>query len=580
MQKYWGILLLTCLMVSTLQAQVKESSISKHLALVSENFQAERAFETTRFVSEQWRVPGNAGFDTSIHYVLQILKEAGFAPIDEAKAGTPHYRLERYPLRRPTWEPIAAQLKIKGQEEVLLDFSTNRNMVAINSFSTPNEGLEAEVVYLQSCSPNAIKKAKVKGKIVMGDCSANQLFRTAVMKQGAVGVLAYSIPNYNQPENYPNSIPFRSISFNSEAKGWAINLSYGAREALKAALEAGPLKVAVDIKTKIYPSEELTLIAEIPGQQAADERFVFSAHVQEPGANDNASGVGTLAEMARVAIQLHQQAKIQPQRTITFLWGDEIRSTRRYIQQDSGRAKGIKWGVSLDMVGEDTEKTGGTFLIEKMPDPSAIWTRGEDKHSEWGATKVGKEDLNPHYFNDYIEYVCRTHAKRFPWTVNTNPFEGGSDHQPFLNARIPGLLFWHFTDVFYHTDADRIDKVSPQTLFNVGTSALASALVLSEGGEAIALEVNSILKAASIKRLKTEIQLSLDAVKAGQPFIEQKDILATWEKWYQESIPTLSDILLDAPSATFQKQSKVTANKVGKLTKSGMAAMQSSAKKN
>lgn len=580
MQKYWGILLLTCMMVGTLQAQVKESSISKHLALVSENFQAERAFETTRFVSEQWRVPGNTGFDTSIHYVLQILKEAGFAPIDEAKVGAPHYRLERYPLRRPTWEPIAAQLKIKGQEEILLDFTTNRNMVAINSFSTPSEGLEAEVVYLKSCSPDAIKKAKVKGKIVMGDCSANQLFRTAVMKQGAVGVLAYSIPNYNQPENYPNSIPFRSISFNSEAKGWAINLSYGAREALKEALEAGPLNVAVNIETNIYPSEELTLIAEIPGQQAADERFVFSAHVQEPGANDNASGVGTLAEMARVAIQLHQQAKIHPQRTLTFLWGDEIRSTRRYIQQDSSRAKGIKWGVSLDMVGEDTEKTGGTFLIEKMPDPSAIWTRGEDKHSEWGATKVGKDDLNPHYFNDFIEYVCRTHAKRFPWTINTNPFEGGSDHQPFLNARIPGLLFWHFTDVFYHTDADRIDKVSPQTLFNVGTSALASALVLSEGGETIALEVNSIVKAASIKRMKTEIRLSLDAVKAGQPLKEQKDILATWEKWYKESIPTLSDILLETPSAAFQKQSKVTANKVGKLTKSGMTALQSSAKKN
>lgn len=580
MQKYYSILFLTFMMVSTLQAQVKESSISKYLQLVSQNFQADRAFETTRFVSEQWRVPGNTGFDTSIYHVLQILQEAGFVPIDKAAAGMPHYRLERYPLRRPTWEPIGAQLKISGQEKAILDFSTNRNMIAINSFSTATEGMEAELVYLKSCSPDAIKKAKLKGKIVMADCSANQLFRTAVMKEGALGVLAYSIPGYNQPEKYPNSIPFRSISFNSEVKSWAINLSFGAREALLKALEKGPLKVVVNIETKIYPSEELTLIAEIPGQKAADERFVFSAHVQEPGANDNASGVGTLAEMARVAIQLHQKKQINPQRTMTFLWGDEIRSTRRYIQQDSSRAKGIKWGVSLDMVGEDTEKTGGTFLIEKMPDPSAIWTRGDDKHSEWGATKVGKEDLNPHYFNDFIEYVCRTHAKQYPWTVNTNPFEGGSDHQPFLNAEIPGLLFWHFTDVFYHTDADRIDKVSPQTLFNVGTSALASALVLSEGGETIALEVNSILKTASIKRLKGEIQLSLDAVKTGESVAEQKDILATWKKWYTESIPTLSDILLEAPTAAFLKQSKATTNKVRKITKNGMTALKSSAKKN
>ena len=34
------------------------------------------------------------------------------------------------------------------------------------------------------------------------------------------------------------------------------------------------------------------------------------------------------------------------------------------------------------------EKTGGTFLIEKMPDPSAIWTRGNDKHTEWGGRKL------------------------------------------------------------------------------------------------------------------------------------------------------------------------------------------------
>tara|TARA_B110000091_G_scaffold98139_1_gene106719 strand:- start:104 stop:277 length:174 start_codon:yes stop_codon:yes gene_type:complete len=56
--------------------------------------------------------------------------------------------------------------------------------------------------------------------------------------------------------------------------------------------------------------------------------------------------------------------------------------TRRYVKEDSIRAKDIKWGISLDMVVEDTEKTGGTFLIEKMPDPSAIWTRGNHKHTE------------------------------------------------------------------------------------------------------------------------------------------------------------------------------------------------------
>ena len=37
----------------------------------------------------------------------------------------------------------------------------------------------------------------------------------------------------------------------------------------------------------------------------------------------------------------------------------------RVNDQLSVRTRGVKWGVSLDMVGEDTKKTGGTFLIEK-----------------------------------------------------------------------------------------------------------------------------------------------------------------------------------------------------------------------
>src|SRR5688500_19103906 len=101
------------------------------------------------------------------------------------------------------------------------------------------------------------------------------------------------------------------------------------------------------INTKIYTSEELTLVANVRGRSLPDERFVFSAHVQEPGANDNATGVGTLAEMARTAAELIQQKKFVPKRTITFLWGDEIVSTDRYIKDDAARAKGIIWGSSL-----------------------------------------------------------------------------------------------------------------------------------------------------------------------------------------------------------------------------------------
>lgn len=263
--------------------------------------------------------------------------------------------------------------------------------------------------------------------------------------------------------------------------------------------------------------------------------------MQEPGANDNASGVGAQVEMARVAADLVREGRIAPARTITMLWGLEISSTARYIRQDSIRARGIKWGLSLDMVGEDTEKTGGTFLIEKMPDPSAIWTRGEDRHSEWGGSPLKKEAMTPHYFNDFVLGRALEQAATNGWVVKTNPFEGGSDHTPFLNAKIPGLLFWHFTDQFYHTDGDRIEMVSADELKNVGVTALVSALALASADAAMTRALIDEVTQAALARIATEAALSGGVVRAGGDKAQEQEILRTWADWYRDALGTFRD---------------------------------------
>jgi hypothetical protein len=294
---------------------------------------------------------------------------------------------------------------------------------------------------------------------------------------------------------------------------------------------------------------EQAVVAEVRGRSHPDERFVFSAHVQEPGANDNASGVGAQVEMARVAAAMLRSGEVEPARTITFLWGLEIRSTDRYIKQDSLRARGIKWGLSLDMVGENTEKTGGTFLIEKMPDPSAIWTRGEDKHSEWGGSPITKAQLMPHYFNDFTIARAREQAATNGWLVGTNPFEGGSDHTPFLSAKKPGLLFWHFTDQFYHTDGDRLEMVSPNELRNVGITALVSALALTSADATMARGLIAEVRDAAIARLGTEARLSAAAIRRGGAKANELDIINTWAEYYDASLLAFSDLEVGGVSA-------------------------------
>ncbi|MET2986121.1 M28 family peptidase [Aureibaculum conchae] len=527
------------LLVAISTAQNTNKMASEYFDVVRAEFIGDQAYKTTEFVAQYWRVVGNTGFNKSIYHIAEGLERAGYVlESDALEYNKLTYRIEKRPMKKPTWETVSSSLTIVGQDSPILESATNRNMTYLNSISTPKGGVTAEVVYIKD--KKSLEKTDIKGKVIFAEMSPYTLYKTA-MKKGAVGMLTYDMPDYLQPEKNITSIQFRSIPYN-EKNLWGIALSYQAKEKLKKELDKGTVNVKAVINTKIYPSEELTIVADIKGDVNPNERLVFSAHVQEPGANDNASGVGVQLEMAQIAAKFIKDKTVKLDRTLTFLWGDEIVSTRRYIQEDSIRASNIKWGISLDMVGENTAITGGSFLIEKMPDPSAIWTRGNDKHSEWGGRPLKLKDMKPHYLNDFIINIFEEQGKFANWEVNTNPFEGGSDHTPFLRADIPGLLLWHFTDQFYHTDNDRIDKVSQETLKNVGIGALTSAFSLLNSDATAALTELENIKSRAEKRLKAEFLLSQQAVKEGDDLNVEIKILNAWNDWYQKTFDSLRDM--------------------------------------
>lgn len=558
--------LLVCAFSLSQAQRPSTPAIEAFLENTRQAFSGERARDVVAFVERYWRVPGNAGFDASIEQVAAVLEAAGYEPEETAGPGARlTFRIERRPMTDPTWEPVAASLEIVGRDEPLLRFETNRSLLTIWSWSTPPGGIEAEVVDVGAGRPEDFDGVDVRGKIVYGETNTARLFREAVQQRGAAGVLSYAMPAYNQPERYRNSIQFGSIPFDSTARSFGLRLSHGARETLKSALATGPVRVHVTAETRIHASEELTLIADIRGATHPDERFVFSAHVQEPGANDNASGVAALSEIARVLAGEYRAGRFVPARSISMIWGDEIRSTQRYLDEDPARTAGVRWGLSLDMVGEDTEQTGGTFLIEKMPDPSAVWTRGEDRHTEWGGRPLGVEQLTPHYFNDFVLNRCLDQAAGSGWVVKTNPYEGGSDHVPFLRAGKPGLLLWHFTDAFYHTDRDRLEMVSAETLKNVGVCAAVSAMTLVTGDGETARFIIEELSRSATARLETEAALSRAAIESGEDAGEQRLILRTWTDWYEAAIRAAADIEVGGASTETTQVLNAAARRVREL---------------
>ena len=166
---------------------------------VREEFSAEKALASVAFLDQHIRWPGNVGYDASVDYLVGALEAAGYVR-DGADGDRLSYRVEEYPMDMPAWQPIGASIRFEGSGKTLMSFTGNRNMLANNSWSTPDGGLVVEVIDAGDGSSDALDAIDIRGKVVLADRHIHELFEAAVLERGAVGVFAYTMPSYTQPE--------------------------------------------------------------------------------------------------------------------------------------------------------------------------------------------------------------------------------------------------------------------------------------------------------------------------------------------------------------------------------------------
>jgi aminopeptidase YwaD len=473
------------------------------------------AMDTVTFMAPLWRLAGNPAYDRSIDFIAARL--AARAVI---------HRVNSYEHSGQGWEQQHGELSIVGDGGgPVLSREQDRLALCINSFSTPTGGVVLRLVDVGAGGESDFDGKDVKGAVVLGDSAVGPLWTRAVRERGATGVVSTQIAPYTRPERTPDVLQWGSIPYDDTRRSFGFKATPRATERLRSALASGPVMVRVEIGTTFHRGPSRTLVAEIPGTTRAEERIVLVAHVQEPGANDNASGAGTLLAAAlAVHDAIRQGAMPAPARTLTFLWLDEIRGSEQWINEDAARVRHVVAMMSLDMTGQDTAKTGGTFLIEKMPDPSAIYLRPSDPHSEWGAGEVDPAWVRGHFLNDLHLAVALRRARDTGWVVRTNPYEGGSDHTVFTRAGIPALLNWHFTDRYYHTNLDTADKTSPATMGHVATTVATTALFLASATAADAAALVTLVDEAERARRATESQNDASP-----------EIVTAWTQWYAEA---------------------------------------------
>lgn len=194
----------------------------------------------------------------------------------------------------------------------------------------------------------------------------------------------------------------------------------------------------------------LLLVAHWDTRPWADEDADPARRLQSfPGANDGASGVAVLLELARVF------SRCSPPRGVDVLFADGedlgrpenpegfCRGTRRFAERGVGS---YERGIVLDMVGDidlgiPIEQNSFRLAPEVV---DWVWERGRRLAPEVFAAQIG-----PHVIDDHI---------------------------PLIEAGLPTVDIIDFDYPYWHTAGDDVSRVSAASLGSVGRVVLSLAM--------------------------------------------------------------------------------------------------------
>lgn len=524
-------------------------------------FDAERAMETVRRLTRFHRLTGTPEYDSAAAIVMTGLHDAGYGSDSGFTAS-----LESYPLDGPfAWRPVRGKLKfLGGKNNVIADFDSIPLMLCENSY--PYKGRLTVVDVGSGEKEDDYLRKDLRGKIVLGQAPPSVLFYHAVKNRGAAGVISANVPELNRAKEFPDIVTLDKIPYSTDIRSFGIKISLNQYRELQAALERGESKIEVDLVSEFIPGQLKVATAQILGTTRPQEHLVLLAHLDHyrPGANDNASGAAALLELARSVRQAIVDGRLKsPERTIDFIWVseyvNEFRSggTGAWIRNHMETFKNTVAMISLDMVGEDTKKTGGVCRIERFPDPAVRWSeRYLETASGWGKEPIGEHLIRGTYLNDYLISVFTSRSRGRNWVFVSNPFEGGSDHVPFVEAGVPAVLTWHFPDQFYHSSMDDVDKVDPVEMKNIGVSVGAAIIGLASLSYDDGTEILTLLETAAKKRFEAELTTAQKRIDSGFSRVDEEEVLNAWSTWYEEAVGSTERLIPDPKFRKFSEASR------------------------
>ncbi|WP_311202559.1 M28 family peptidase [Peribacillus aracenensis] len=380
---------------------------------VIKKISADNMYNTIAYLSEQPRAAGTEGELRAVKYIESQFKSLGFET-----------KIQPFPIY-----DTVQNVKVKIGDSDL--GGTPRALSGSISGK-----VTAELVNVGKAKPEEVGE-NVSGKIALverGDITFVEKVQN-VLNKGAVGVLMYN--------NSPSGNNFGQVSAGQNIPAVAITQAQGLElvEQLKTKQITSTLEVG---KAERIEKTSYNVIASLKPKANKDNGQIVTvgAHHDSvpggPGANDDASGVSAVLELARILAKTPIDTEI---RFLTF--GSEER----------GLVGSSYYADSLPK--EDVDRMVAHFQMDMIGGRDA----GEDNPA--GGLIMYTIDGKKNLVTDLGSSAgARTMDVAIPYGQL-----GRSDHQPFHELGIPSALFIHSpVEPWYHQPTDTLDKISKEKL--------------------------------------------------------------------------------------------------------------------
>ena len=425
------LLLGLCCQIQALQAQALPAQASSLVPLyrstserlIEQALQNSTGFDRLALMCDRFgsRFSGSESLEQAIDWALQTMGEDGFSNVRGESVEVPRW--------------------VRGNESLLLLSPSPRECPMLGlggSVGTPTDGIEAEVLVVNSFEDLQEKADEARGRVVLfnapfTDYGATVVFRVRgaieAAKVGAVASLIRSVGPFSMQTphtgmtSYEASVP--------KIPHAAITLEDASMmERMQARGETVRVRLKMEAQT-LEPTLSRNVVAEIPGREFPEQVVLVSGHIDSwdvgQGAMDDGGGCLAMWEAARLILR----SQGQPRRTIRIvLWTNE----------ENGMA-----GVRAYQKAHASEMTNHVLAIES----------DAGTFEPEGFSFTGSEKAMP-YLEAIGHLLSDMGAERLKWGAGVSDIMHlVSDGVPVMGLDVDRTrYFW-----YHHTAADTVDKL-------------------------------------------------------------------------------------------------------------------------